>query len=227
MFFSITPHLLSSYIRLSEIWTSLHPRGLLSDSKPGTTYEKLPKDCNVFLVREDSVRPTKTVNVFSINGEQVYSFERSSNSHLWIIYHTSDRIPIGNIFVSLKHRAITFYGKSEIYHRQIGQPRALYAGLPDRRFYLTDGTPYEWSRESKFLEHIINPGGGHEEVRQRIAKVRGLRNGGFDWEVSIDPEFDSEVALATSFISMLTAWSCTSGETGSRLLHPAQLPQQI
>lgn len=205
---AIEARLLDFYPLSSEAWTHLHPRGLLSGFNPGTTFTKFSSNPDVFIVRQDNGHPGYIVNVFDNEGNHKYSIERRSlYSTLWTIYNADSREQIAKIKCGLLNRTVAFLNKPGIHIREIGKPRLLYGGLPDRTFYLNDGAPYQWKHSSQYLERVINPGGGHEEVRQRLARVRLLRSFRPEWELLVDPEFDSEIALATAFISMLTQWS--------------------
>lgn len=203
---------------MSDMWSKFHPRGVLSSSKPGGTFTPLSKATNTFIVRSDNGSPATQINVFDSEGNQVFTIERySSYSTLWTLYRVPERKQVAAIRCGLFQRSVFFSHKEGIHSREIGSSRLLYGGLPDRRFYLTDGAPYEWSREHQYLERIINPGGGREETRQRVALVQLLRQHKFEWELVVDKEFDSEIALATALISMLTAWKTSQSVTpGSR-----------
>ena len=57
------------------------------------------------------------------------------------------------------------------------------------------------------MEKVINPNGGLEEKRFRVAKVKLMRQFKLDFEVLVDNKnIDPEIALATAFISMFTQW---------------------
>lgn len=200
--------LLDLYPISSEAWSLLHPRGLFSGFNPGTTSTELSSTPDVLFVRQDNGHPGYIFNVFDNVGDHKYSIERTSlYSTLWTIYNNSTREQVAKIQCGMLNRTVSFLNKPGIQTRQIGRPRWLYGGLPDRTFYLNDGAPYQWKHSSQYLERIVNPGGGHEEVRQRLARVRLLRSFNSDWELLVDPDFDQEIALATAFISILTQWS--------------------
>ena len=94
-----------------------------------------------------------------------------------------------------------------------------------RKFHLNDGASYEWSRSSKYLERIINPGGDDEEKHERVAKARLMRQFKFDYELLVDEnKIDREVALATGFISMITHWGL-GHKTYTR--GPTMIPKEL
>ncbi|VVT52993.1 uncharacterized protein SAPINGB_P003350 [Magnusiomyces paraingens] len=159
----------------------------------------------VLYVRRDRSDRHRVANVFDSNGNKIYTFERRTMfSPIWSMYN-ADRLEVATVKVGIIHRSIDFHMKPEIKHREMALSLG-YGGL-SRMFYLNDGAPYEWSRASKYLERIVNPGGGSEEIRQRVAFVRLMRQLKFDFELLVDEtEIDLEVALTTSYIAMNTLW---------------------
>lgn len=204
---AIESEILNWYPEMSDIWSKAHPRGILSSTQPGGNFTALPESTKKFIVRSDNAKPDTQINVFDSAGNQIYSIERySAHSTLWTVYKVPSREQVAAVRCGLFQREVLFSNKEGIHARSIGSSRLLYGGLPDRRFYLDDGAPYEWSRENQYLEKIINPGGGREETRVRIALAKLLRQGRFEWELIVDENFDTEIALTTALISMLTAW---------------------
>lgn len=200
--------LLDYYPALSQAWYCTHPEGLFSLRKAGATFTPFTATPQVLYVRPDNGEPAVTINVFDSLGHKVYTIERRSRyATLWTVYEASTRRQVAEIKCGLVLRSISFINKRNIKTRRIGQPRWRYGGLPDHRFYLDDGAPYEWTRNSQYLERVLNPGGGTEETRQRLARVRLLRARRFEYELLVDEDFDREIALGTAFIAMLTEWS--------------------
>ena len=76
-----------------------------------------------------------------------------------------------------------------------------------RSFYLNDGCKYSWTSSStKCLEKVINPNGGLEEKRFRVAKVKLMRQFKLDFEVlvdnkNIDPELRWQLLLLACLLN--------------------------
>ena len=116
-----------------------------------------------------------------------------------------ERREVATINSGIFSSSVDFHSKAGISHRDISVDFGLSGG--NRSFYTNDGAKYAWIRGSKFLEKVINPNGGVEEIRERVAKVKLMRQFKFDFEVLIDEnKIDREIALATAFSSMLTQW---------------------
>ena len=113
---------------------------------------------------------------------------------------------VGNFKIGLIDRSINFHNKSDFNHRLIFADWGINGRY--RSFYLNDGCKYSWTSSStKCLEKVINPNGGLEEKRFRVAKVKLMRQFKLDFEVLVDNKnIDPEIALATAFISMFTQW---------------------
>lgn len=108
-------------------------------------------------------------------------------------------------------------------HRII-KPESGFTSGRLRTFYLDDGSKYAWTRGTKYLERFINPGGADEETRERVAKVKLMRQWKFDYEMIIDEsKIDTESALATGFICMMTFWGV--GDI-TETVGPTQIPEE-
>ncbi|ODQ80225.1 hypothetical protein BABINDRAFT_35852 [Babjeviella inositovora NRRL Y-12698] len=161
---------------------------------------------NAYFVRRDRFDRQRKVNVFAGDGTKVYTIERKSALNpVWMMYTFPQRREVATIRAGLFMRAVDWHNKAGLEHRAITNDSGL-AGRY-RSFYLSDGAKYSWTRGTKCLEKVINPNGGTEEMRSRIAKVKLLRQFKMDFEVLVDEaQIDREVVLATAFISMLTQW---------------------
>lgn len=153
--------------------------------------------------RKDSLR---VVNVFDNSGVQVYSIERlSSYNPVWSLLTYPQRQEVATISTGFLARSIDFHNHPGMTHRALTTECGL-GGLY-QNFFIDDGVKYSWSRTSKFLERVLNPGTGVEEVRSRIAKVRLMRQFKLDFEILIDEQtVEREVVFATAFVSILTQW---------------------
>lgn len=160
----------------------------------------------VYYVRRERKDRRRVINVFDQNGNKKYTIERKTQfSPIWCFLEYPGRIEVSTIRAGLFDQSVDFHHKPGLQHRGISIGFNLTG--PYRKFYLNDGAEYEWSRPTRYLERVINPGGGDEERRERIAKARLMRRYRFDYEVLIDPKkIDPEVALSTAFISMNTQW---------------------
>lgn len=160
----------------------------------------------VLYIRRDRNDRHRVANVFDEQGNKIYTIERRTMfSPIWSMYTAKDRIETASIRIGYVHRSVDFHTKPGMRHRDY----AFSVGSAGKRrqFYLNDGAPYEWSRASKYLERVINPGGGDEEIRERVAQVRLMRQLRFDFELLIDEsQIDLEVALTTGYIAMNTLW---------------------
>ncbi|RCK64059.1 hypothetical protein Cantr_10320 [Candida viswanathii] len=159
-----------------------------------------------FFVRQDRKDKSRLVRVFSGAGEQKYSFERmSAFSPIWRMLTFPERKEIATLKIGLTDRSVNFHNKANLTHRVIFKDWGT--GGRFRSFYLNDGCKYSWSSTSKYLEKVMNPNGGSEENRIRVAKVKLMRQFKLDFEVLVDQEnVDPEVVLATAFIGMFTQW---------------------
>lgn len=159
-----------------------------------------------FYIRRDRKDKQKQIKVFASGGVQKYTIERLSALHpVWKLMTYPQRQEVATINAGFSHRSVDFHNKPGISHRDITGDAGVASRY--RSFYLNDGAKYSWTRGSKFLEKVINPNGGVEEKRERVARVKLMRQFKFDFEMLVDVEkIDPEVALATGFVSMLTQW---------------------
>lgn len=164
----------------------------------------------VFFVRQDRKDKNRTVKVFDGNGDQVYSFERLSTFNpIWRMLNWPQRQEVATLKIGLIDRSINFHNKSDFNHRLIFGDWGINGRY--RSFYLNDGCKYSWSSSTKCLEKVINPNGGLEEKRSRVAKVKLMRQFKLDFEVLVDNvKVDPEIVLATAFISIFTQWGVGS-----------------
>ncbi|AOW05109.1 hypothetical protein B0I72DRAFT_137329 [Yarrowia lipolytica] len=182
-------------------------RALLEFNRYGTaTVAPLPtQNLKAYYIRRNRRDRNRMVNVFAGNGQLVYTIERKTQfSTVWSVLST-DRREVATVNAGLFNRCFDFHNKPEVQHRDLLAETGL-TGIY-RKFYLADGAAYEWSRSSGFLERIVNPGGGDEEIRQRVAKARLMRQFRFDYELVVDESgIDADVAIVTGFITMLCSW---------------------
>lgn len=159
-----------------------------------------------FFIRRDRKDKQKKINIFGANGVHLYTIERLSPLNpVWSMLQYPSRKEVATINAGFFTSSVDFHNKPSISHREITTDVGLNGRY--RSFYINDGAKYSWSGGSKFLEKVINPNGGVEEVRERVAKTKLMRQFKFDFEVLVDEDkIDSEVALATAFVSMLTQW---------------------
>lgn len=199
-------------------------RALLEFNRYGTaTVAPLPtQNLKAYYIRRNRRDRNRMVNVFAGNGQLLYTIERKTQmSTVWSVLST-DRREIATVNAGLFNRCFDFHNKPEVQHRDLVAETGL-TGIY-RKFYLADGAAYEWSRTSGFLERIVNPGGGDEEVRQRVAKARLMRQFRFDYELVVDENaIDADVAIVTGFITMLCSWGM-GNSTSTR--GPTYIPGQ-
>ncbi|GMG39509.1 unnamed protein product [Ambrosiozyma monospora] len=176
-----------------------------------------------FYIRRDNKNRQKLINVFDQDGNKVYTIQRESSSNpVWSMLTYPSRREIVSIRAGFFLKAVDFHNKPGLQHRQINAESGHQGRL--KTFYLNDGHKYAWTRGTKYLERFTNPGGNDEETRERLAKVRLLRQWKFDYEMTIDDtKVDPEVALATGFISMMTFWGV--GDI-TETVGPTKLPEQ-
>lgn len=157
-------------------------------------------------VRRDNMKRQTHINVFDNTGNKIYTIEReSSTTPTWSMYTYPKRHEITTIRAGFFLKSFDFHNKLNLQHRVLQRENSLAGRM--RTFYLADGYKYIWTRGTKFLERVTNPGGGEEETRERIAKVRLMRQRKFDYELLVDErKADLEVALATAFLCMMTFW---------------------
>ncbi|KAH3660066.1 hypothetical protein OGAPHI_007271 [Ogataea philodendri] len=159
-----------------------------------------------FHIRRDNDRRQVLVNVFNEKGEKVYIFQRESALNpTWSLRTLPSYKEVATIRCGFFLKSLDFHNKPGLQHRVINSESGWSGRL--RTFYLTDGHKYGWTRNSKYLEKFTNPGGNDEEVRERVAKVRLMRQRKFDYELTLDDtKVDPEVAMATAFVAMMTFW---------------------
>lgn len=155
--------------------------------------------------RDNNDRQTK-VNVFDNKGDKIYTIEReSASTPTWSMFTYPHRHEVATIRAGFFLKSFDFHNKFGMQHRVLERENGLSGRL--RTFYLNDGYKYVWTRGSKFLERVTNPGGNEEETRERIAKVRLMRQRKFDYELVLDEnKVDLEVAIVTGFLCMMTFW---------------------
>ncbi|GMM32713.1 hypothetical protein DASC09_000380 [Saccharomycopsis crataegensis] len=159
-----------------------------------------------YFVRRDRKNRHRVVNVFTREGKKVYSIERASPLNpVWCLREFPSRTEVATIRCGFFSTSVDWHNKQGVQHREVRAESSV--GGNFRSFYLNDGSKYQWTKGSKFLEKVSNPGGGDEELRERIAKVRLMRQFKFDFELLVDEDaVDLEYALATAFISMMVQW---------------------
>lgn len=177
-----------------------------------------------FFIRQDRKDKNRLVRVFNGFGEQKYSFERlSAFNPIWRMLTFPERKEIATLKIGLTDRSINFHNKPSLNHRVLFMDWGM--GGRYRSFYLNDGCKYSWSSTTKFLEKVINPSGGVEENRIRVAKVKLMRQFKLDFEVLVDQEnVDPEVVLASAFIGMFTQWGIGNF---TDTIGPTYIPQKI
>lgn len=168
------------------------------------TATELSPTSETFFISKDKLRPHIQVNVFDDKGNLVYTITREHRfSAVWYIYKEPVQAEVAKVTAELLTRRVTKTGGGAL---RMVTKRGL-RGKLHRHFYDQSGKLYEWSRRSNFLERVINPGGGYEEVRERVAFVRSLRPYWFDWELLVDTQKVGVLdALSTAFIMMNTQW---------------------
>lgn len=157
-------------------------------------------------IRRDNKNRQTRVNVFDNKGNKIYTIEReSASTPTWSMFTYPHRHEIATIRAGFFLKSFDFHNKVGVTHRVLERENGLSGRL--RTFYLNDGYKYVWTRGAKFLERVTNPGGNEEETRERIAKVKLMRQRKFDYELVIDEKkVDIEVAIVTGFLCMMTFW---------------------
>lgn len=199
-----TANTLRTAKQLLSNWVSLTG---LTESKASSAAQRTPFTTNpdIFYIKEDRHFGWSTVNVFNSVGQKIYIIERASIfANIWSVYEATSRIQIATVHAGVRDRSFDFFNKPGLQHREFLST----TGLSGRVFYLNDGPRYQWNKDTLYLEKTINPGGKHEEVRDRIGRARLLRQFRFDWEVLLDTtKIDQEVGIVTAFLSMITEWN--------------------
>ncbi|ODV58343.1 uncharacterized protein ASCRUDRAFT_78030 [Ascoidea rubescens DSM 1968] len=161
----------------------------------------------VYYVRRDRKNRHRSVNVFDSLGNKIYVFERGSPLNpVWALRKLPSRQEVATVKAGFFSTTTDFHNQANLQHRDVKSGWSLSSGT-HKSFYLNDGYEYQWNNGTKFLEKISSKDAGDEEVRERIAKARLMRQFKFDFELIFDSEkINPEVVLSTSFISMLTQW---------------------
>lgn len=159
-----------------------------------------------YYLRADRKDQLRVINIFDAQGNQVYSIERISGYNpVWSLFTYPQRREVATINTGFLARAVDFHNKPGMTHRDLTSEYGL--GGCFQSFYVDDGVRYSWSRSSKFLEKVLNPNQGTEEVRTQISKVRLMRQFKLDFEILVDETaIDREVVFSTAFVSILTQW---------------------
>ena len=195
------------YTVLSFLAAQLGVRPALIESGSRAAQDiPLSYEATVFNIRSDRSDSERMINVFDGSGTKVYTIERKTRfSPIWSMMMYPSRREVATVHTGLFRRSFDMHNKKGIQHRDLTAESRL-SGR-SRKFYLNDGAAYIWSRHTKYLERVINPGGAHEEVRERVARARLMRQFRFDYEVLVDEDkIDADIALATAFITMITQW---------------------
>lgn len=201
----------------------IRPR-LMANGADAATRMPFARTPSALYLRSDKKDGNRVVNVFDGNGSHAYTIERKSRfSSTWSLYEHPSRKEIATMHVGLIDRSFDFHTRRDLRHREL-QGDTSVTGR-SRKFYLNDGAEYAWSRDSKYLDRIRNPGGLHEEYRERMARARLMHQFRFDWELLIDEtKIDREIVLTTAFITMMTEWGVGYK---TRTTGPALLPKNL
>ena len=159
-----------------------------------------------YYLRADRQDQLRVINIFDAQGNRAYSIERISGYNpVWSLFTYPQRREVATINTGFLARAVDFHNKPGMTHRDLTSEYGL--GGCFQSFYVDDGVRYSWSRSSKFLEKVLNPNQGTEEVRTQISKVRLMRQFKLDFEILVDETaIDREVVFSTAFVSILTQW---------------------
>lgn len=198
----------SGLITLSTYFIShAYLKPLLDSYTSSASFIPLQPNTALF-VRRDNDKKQILVHVFDQDGTEVYTIERESSLNpVWSLFTFPQRHEVATIRAGFFLEAIDFHDKSAaLQHRQINSESGWTQGRT-KTFYLDDGFKYGWTRGTKFLEKYVNPGGGTEEVRERVAQVKLMRQWKFDFELTLDDaKVDAVSALSTAFICMMSFW---------------------
>lgn len=166
----------------------------------------LTKSPTPFYIRENWKDKHRQINVFGPKGTKLYTFDRLSRLNpVWTLNTFPQRQEIATINIGVRSSTFEFHNKAGLTRRKILNDIG-FSGF-NKSFYTSDGIKYSWNHATKFLEKVINPKGGSEEQRERIAKVKLMRQFRFDFELLVDDaKMDPEIALASAFVSMMTQW---------------------
>lgn len=184
--------------RISEFMNAIAPA---HGTAPGVLTE-LSLNANALYIRKDDGNIKNRINVYDNKGHQLYRIERKDRfAGRWVITNTQKETTVAIVTIGLLNKFVDFTNKPGLRHRVLKSRPNGY------EFYLNDGALYVWTPTTQLLERVINPGGKDEETRQRIAGARLMRPKKFDWELLVQKDFDLDIALATSLVSLLTRWS--------------------
>ncbi|KAK7683955.1 hypothetical protein QCA50_012931 [Cerrena zonata] len=181
----LTAALTAGTFVLEHLWL----KDILDLSASSATVTPLTDSPGQYFVRRDRKDRQKKIKIFNNKGVQVYAIERlSALNPVWTLVTIPQRQEVATINAGLVSRSVDFHNKVEAFIWTMVQ-NILGVGAPS------------------FLEKVINPNGGTEEIRERVAKVKLMRQFKFDFEVLVDEaKIDREIVLATAFVSMLTQW---------------------
>jgi len=192
------------------------------------TYTNKAKPTTRIHIRRDNFKRQTHVNVFNNSGDKIYTIEReSASSPVWSMFTNPKRHEIATIRAGFFLKSFDFHNKIGLQHRVLQRENSIAGRL--RTFFLNDGYKYIWTRGTKYLERVTNPGGGDEELRERIGKVRLMRQRKFDYELLIDErKIDLEITIATAFLCMMTFWGLgdITETVGPTFLAPLSNPSE-
>lgn len=198
----------------SYIMKHLHLQPLLNYHFHSASIIPLTESPSQFFLRAALDFNMREVVIFDSKGVKLYSIERGLVFNpLWTMYSYPDRHPVATIVVALTFASVDFLNRVDYCHRRVLLDIG-YSGAY-KSFYLPDGAKYSWTTGLRCLEKVQSPHCGTEEVRVRVAKAKLMRQFRLDYEVLIDENLiGKEIALATSFISMLTQWGVGNAVAG-------------
>ncbi|KAF5096020.1 hypothetical protein D0Z00_002932 [Geotrichum galactomycetum] len=164
----------------------------------------------IYYLRRERTDRHHIANIFDASGVKIYTIERRTVfTPVWSMLTVKERREVATLHAGLVNRYFDFNHKLDLSHRDIAWSFGP-AGMT-RQFHLNDGAAYEWRQGSRFLERVVNPGSGEEEIRQRVAKARQLRTMRFDFEILVDETMiDRDIVLVTAYIAMMTQWGIGS-----------------
>lgn len=158
-------------------------------------------DFRQFLIRAG--KSTNTINVFDQNGSLVFIFERTAFwSSSWIMLAAPSRAKVAKLQISDLGQSIEVYNSGLVW-----SPKA----------FSFNRMSYRWTRDTMLLVQDQSGGTGSAPKKQ-VASVQHLRPLRFDWQVLVDSNFDSTVAIVTAFAAMLSEWCIVT--TNGRLVRP-------
>lgn len=199
---------------VSYVLKHLHLQPLANYHFHSASILPLTKSPMQFFVRAALDFNLRQVLVFDDRGVKLYTIERALVLNpLWTMYSFPDRRPVATIVVALTFASVDFLNRTDYCHRNVLVD--IGASGMCKSFFMPDGAKYSWTTGLRFLEKVLSPYCGEEEVRVRIAHAKLMRQFRLDFEVLVDADMlDPEVALTTAFISMLTQWGCGNAVAG-------------